>query len=84
MQEVKLIIKTIAVFIFLFEILNLSYYFKAIFKLPQHEILKPFDCILCMTFWSGVIAYFSPDNYIYQFSLIIITSFILDKIWSRI
>jgi len=84
MQEVKLIIKTIGIFIFLFEVINISYYFKAVFKIPQHEIIKPFDCVLCMVFWSGVMAYFTPDNYFIEFSLILITSFILDKLWSRI
>jgi hypothetical protein len=84
MQEIKLIIKTIGIFILLFEVINVSYYYKQLFKLPQHEVIKPFDCVLCMVFWSGVIAFITPDNYLYEFSLIITSAFILDKLWNRI
>jgi len=84
MQEIKLIIKTLGIFILLFEIISISYYFKAVFKLPQHEILKPFDCVLCMVFWSGVIAYLVPDLFIYEISLILCLSFTTDKLWNKI
>lgn len=84
MQEIKLIVKTLGIFILLFEIINVSYYFKAIFKRSQSVLIHPWDCVLCMTFWSGIIAYFTPDLFIYEISLILLIAIITEKIWNRI
>ena len=38
-----------------FEVFELQFTLKRMFRIPLHKHVKPFDCYMCTHFWAGVL-----------------------------
>jgi hypothetical protein len=66
-----------------------SYYFIAIAGIPSHAKrllklkagarLKPFDCMTCLSAWTGLALYFAPDTITYVFVVMFGSGYIGSK-----
>lgn len=48
-------IGSIGIAIILVEILSIGARLKKLFKINPYKSIKPFDCIMCMSFWTSLI-----------------------------
>jgi hypothetical protein len=51
----KTVLTSLALQYILADVLNVGYYYKKLFKIPLHKIIKPWDCLPCFTFWLAIV-----------------------------
>lgn len=68
----KVIVSSILTAYILIELLHWDMVIKRILKMPAHKTIKPFDCLMCLSFWISIGFLFIPDNILH--SIFIVTS----------
>ena len=70
---ITIILTSITIAFLLIEYFNIGMRLKKLFKIPLHEIKKPYDCRFCLYFWiSNIITLSLSFLVIPQISIIII------------
>lgn len=84
MYILKLQLISIALGVVLFIYLQWQVYLKRLFRIPNHEFRKPFDCFTCTLFWIGQLVgmVLLPDwqSFIYLTLANITTSYAIGKL----
>jgi hypothetical protein len=55
MNTLNLLIVTLLVSHIWYDVIEMQFIIKRLFKMPLHKARKPFDCYTCTNFWIGVI-----------------------------
>ena len=80
MRNLLVVIAAIT-FSYNFVVINsLAKVMKKWMQIPHYQRVKPFDCFYCLSAWSALALYFTPDAVLYPFAVFFITATIAYKL----
>lgn len=80
MRNILVIIAAIT-FSYNFVVINsLANVMKKVLHIPHYQRVRPFDCFYCLSAWTALALYFTPDAVLYPFAVFFVTATIAYKL----